>query len=438
VERTSRSASAVAPRQEGGFAFIEVIVSAVLVVLVSLGVYAGIDGASATSGINKNRSVASGIAQQDQDRMRSMTVNELSNYRGTTTSTVGGIDYTIASSSSWVTDSTGSASCTGGSTQADYLRIASSVTWANMTVAPVTVESVIAPPNGSFGSGQGSLAVQVRDRNGNGVPGVTVNLTGPQGYADVTNSSGCVLWGYLPVGNYTVGVSRSGFVDPSGVTAPTKSASVVGEATSTVAFDYDAGGQIQGLYQSWNGGSVVPANGTAFTASNPNLTVPLAPFGDGAPHTSFTTGLVYPFTVSYSVYAGSCAGANPTTYALPAQTALVQPGLTTNVALREPPIDLTVVNGPGASPPPVVGAIVKLAGTASGCGALPARASGAGGLLTDTAFPYGTYTFCVQSGGRKQTVTRTGVTTLANTTPIGIPAAAATVNMNGAPAGACP
>jgi Tfp pilus assembly protein PilV len=436
----STATPSTAFRDEAGFGLIEAVVSALLVVLVSLGIYAGIDGASATSGINKHRSVATEIAQQDQDRMRAMTVTELSNYRDSQSTTIGGLAYTVVSRADWVTDSTGSATCTSGTAQANYLRIASSVTWPGMRIQPITVESITAPPNGSFGSNQGSLAVQVRDRNGNPVQGATVTLTGPQGYTDVTNASGCVLWGYLPAGNgYTVSVAKAGYVDPSGVAGPSKAAGVVGESTSTIAFDYDVGGRIQGNYETWNGSTAVPANGLNYTASNPNLTVPLAPFGDGSPHTSFTTGLIYPFTVGYSVWAGDCAGASPTVYSQAAQTALVNPGAITTVALREPPINMKVIDS-SLSPQPLNNVAVKFTPTASGCSVPVTRSTTntGTGLLTDSAFPYGTYTFCVAVGGKIRTTTTIGAATLSNSTPTGITTANATVDMKSAPAGSCP
>jgi Tfp pilus assembly protein PilV len=420
---------------ESGFGLIEVLVSALLVVLVASGVYLGLDAASATSGINKRRSVSSELAQQDQDRMRSMTVNDLSNYRDTRTATVASIDYTIDSRASWVTDSTGSASCTSGAAGANYLNITSTVTWPTMTVPPVTVESIVAPPVGSFTSDQGSIAVQVRDRNGAGVPGVTVSLSGARNYTDVTNAQGCVLWGYLPAGNYDVDVAKTGYVDPQGVQQPTKPVGVVGAATNTVAFDYDLGGRIQADYESWSGGAPVPANGTEFTAVSSHLTVPLSPFGDGAPHASFTSGLVFPFTDPYGVYAGNCAGADPLANGQPAALAQVNPGATVVVAVREPPVNLRVMNGAL----PVANATVKLTGTGSGCGALPPRTTAANGYLVDPAYPYGTYSACVQAAGRAQTVTLTSATTLANTSPTGIPAGiAATFDMTTAPAGTCP
>ncbi len=425
--------------EESGFGLIEVLVSALLVVLVSLGVYYGFDAASATSGINKRRSVSSGLAQQDQERMRSMTAAQLSNYRATQSSTVNGITYSIDSKASWVTDGTGTASCTSGAAQANYLSISSVVTWPGMTIKPVTVESITSPPIGSFNAGQGSLAVQVRDAAGVGVPDVAVTLTGPQGYTDVTNAQGCVLWGYLPVGNYTVAVSKPGYVDPQGVQAPSQPAGVIGATTNTLAFDYDLGGMIQGNYQTNVGGANVPANGTAFTAVSSHLTVPLGPYGSGAPVASYTTGLVYPFTDPYGVYAGNCAGADPLANGQPATLVTVTPGATVPVNVFEPSINLKVVNGAT----PVANAIVKLTGTGAGCGALPARSTAATGFLVDRAFPYGPYTACVQAvvGGttRAQTRTKTNATTLANTSPTGIPAGnAATFDMATAPIGICP
>ena len=187
-DRRARCAAALR-HDQSGFGLIEVVVSSMLLVLVASGVYLGLDGASATSGVNKHRSVASEIAQQDQDRMRAMAVNELSNYRATNDH-----ESRPASPTRSPRARAGSptapapASCTSGQAQAHYLRISSSVTWPNMTIQPVTVESVVAPPAGSFGTNHGSLAVQVRDRNGNGVPGVSVALSGPQTYTDTTNA----------------------------------------------------------------------------------------------------------------------------------------------------------------------------------------------------------------------------------------------------------
>jgi len=428
----SRRLLAALRDDQSGIGLIEVVVSSMLLVLVASGVYMGLDGASETSGINKHRSVATEVAQQDQDRMRAMAVTELSNYRATNTTSVAGVLYTVTSSAIWITDGTGTASCTSGQAQAQYLRISSSVTWANMTIPPVTVESLVSPPAGSFGTNQGTLAVQVRDRNGNGVPGVSTSLSGPQSYTDTTNQIGCVLWGYLPVGNYTVSLAKQGYVDPSGVAQPSKPTGVVGEAVSTLAFDYDLGGQIRASYTSLDrsGGRLVAANGLAFTAVTSHLTVPLTPFGDGQPHTFYTSSLVFPFTDPYGTYAGTCAGNDPTLYGQSAQLALVQPDGTTAVNLFEPPVDLLVTQGGY----PVSGAIVKLTGTGSGCGPLPNRTTGADGYITDHALPWGPYSACVQATVGATTYALRG--TFANTSATGVPVGSATYNLT--TAGTCP
>jgi Tfp pilus assembly protein PilV len=423
-------------QDESGFGLIEVVVSSLLLVLVATGVYLGMDAASATSGVNKHRSLATELAQQDQDRMRAMAVTELSNYRGQQRPRIGAVTYTVDSSASWITDDTGSASCTSGQARAHYLRISSTVTWENMRIQPVTVESIVAPPAGSFGTNLGSLAVQVRDRNGNGVAGVGVSLSGARSYTDTTNALGCVLWGYLPVGDYTVGIARTGYVDPRGNPQPTSPAGVQGESTATVAFDYDLGGRIQANYETLTragagaGGTVMPANATAFTAVTAHLTVPLTPFGDGAPHSSYTSGLLYPFTDPYGVYAGTCAGASPLANRGPDQLALVQPGRTTPVAVREPPVDLQVVQGGS----PVDRAIVKLTGTSSGCGPLPDRVTGPDGFMTDRALPYGSYAICVQASVGGVTYAARG--NVDNAVETGVPAAAAKFDLTAQ--GTCP
>ncbi len=414
---------------EAGFGLIEVVVSSLLLMLVASGVYLGLDAASATSGVNKHRSIATAIAQQDQDRMRAMAVGELSNYRDTTTSAVGPVTYTVRSSASWVTDDTGTASCTSGQARAHYLRIASSVTWPSMHVKPVTIESVVAPPAGSFGTNLGSLAVQVRDRDGRGVPGVSVALSGAQSYVDLTNELGCVLWGYLPVGNYDVTLAKQGYVDKDGTSQPRRQTGVVGEATSTVAFDYDLGGYVLATYETLSGGAPAAARWTDLSAVNAHLSLPMLTFTDADQSLpALRSGALFPFSDPYGVFAGRCTGADPVTNAQPAQLALVQPGGTTAVTVRLPPVDLRVVSGASAVP----GATVRLTATGSGCSGTTTRTTGADGSITDRALPYGSYDVCVQSGTQRL------LGRVANTVPTGVPLAAATYDMALATTGTCP
>src|SRR2546423_15224663 len=98
-------------RQEGGFAMVELVVSAALLIVIVTGTFSAFDQASATSGSIKSRAEASGVAQQDQERMRAFKAVDLSNYRATRTQTVAGVSYTVASRADWVDDQSGTTSC---------------------------------------------------------------------------------------------------------------------------------------------------------------------------------------------------------------------------------------------------------------------------------------------------------------------------------------
>ena len=131
-----------------GFALVEAVAAAAIFAIIVLGVLAGIDGAAGSSGREKARSVAGSLAEQDQERMRGMRAIDLSNYSYGRDVTVAGATYRIQSDSDWIRDNTGGTiSCTNSSTQADYLRIRSTVTSSSVgtRTAPVTIDSLDGP-----------------------------------------------------------------------------------------------------------------------------------------------------------------------------------------------------------------------------------------------------------------------------------------------------
>jgi hypothetical protein len=240
----------------------------------------------------------------------------------------------------------------------------------------------------------------------------------------VTNDAGCVLWGYLPASGgsaYAVTINKAGYVDPSGAATPSKPVDVIGESTNVISFDYDLGGHIQGNYQRWTGTAAAPANGLGFSATNANLSVPLGPWGDGAPHASYLSPLVYPFAVGYAVYAGDCAGAQPPT----PQTAIVAPGATTSVNLRIPPISFQVLNGAR----PLAGVPVRFTATGSGCSSVTSQVTDAAGYIPSRDFLYGTYAYCV-SVSRSTSISGS----LSNNRPTGV---AVQVDTSAARPGVC-
>lgn len=422
------------PGAEDGFGLIEVIVSAMLVALVAVGVYAGLDSASATTGINKGRALATEVAQQDQERMRAYRASDLSNLRMTRTQAVAGVPYTVVSRADWITDSSGTSSCQSGVARASYLKISSIVTWPGKPagVNPVEVTSLVAPPNGSFAENQGSLAISVRDRNGNGVAGLPVSIAGPASRSDSTNELGCVLWGYLTAGNYTASFSRTGWVDRQGNQNVSQAVGVTGQQTNTASFDYDQAGQIAVSFDTLpsNRPQPIAAKAPWLLVGNSSLNAPgTRRFGSGSPQTSITAASLFPFLDPYVVWAGDCQGQDPRTYNQAAGLQIVGPGSSSTLTVRMPALNLVAQSSQG----PIVNGTVKAYVRTPGCTGTYATRTDATGRPIDPGVPYGTYDVCVDNGTKSTTITGVDAKTPAGTAPLTF-----TINGNGNGLGPCP
>ena len=90
---------------------IEVMIGALILAMSAVAILNGLDGAQATGTRNKARSVAAALAEQDQERMRAMPATKLAGYTNTRTVAVRGVNYTVNSKASWVTDQGGTVSC---------------------------------------------------------------------------------------------------------------------------------------------------------------------------------------------------------------------------------------------------------------------------------------------------------------------------------------
>ena len=156
-------------RGEEGWLIVEAMIGAVVLIIAGLAIYNGLDGASKASGRNRNRTVAAYLAQQDQERMRTMDAAALSNnYTNSRVVTIASVKYTVNSAATPINDSTGSVSCTNNSSSAHYLKITSTVNDPSNQNAPVVQDSLLSPK-----PDDGNSAVQIVDRSGTtGVSGV--------------------------------------------------------------------------------------------------------------------------------------------------------------------------------------------------------------------------------------------------------------------------
>jgi type II secretory pathway pseudopilin PulG len=399
-------------RSETGFGLVEVLVTAMVVLILASGLLAGFNAASHATGRTKAKSVAMTLAQKDQERMRAMPIATLANVDETATTDVcdvngaGCVKYTIASIAQWVSDSLGLESCTTPNAGLDYLKITSTVTWPNLgTGKPVTTQSMIAPAVGALGADKGSLAVQVVRADGlTGVNGATVTLGGLASDTGVTNSAGCVVWGLLAAGNYTASLNQAGFVGVQGTQAVTQPAGVVDDSLSTTTILYDGAASAKITFYSQIGATRYTEKQSQVTLKQSQMSPVTRVFStsDGLPAAAITATSLFPFKTGspggpYSVYPGGCPGAESPA---PISLADLTPAANTDYDLRIPAFDFQVAVGGVVSSAATT--MTKIVPVTLNCdnplpSAVPTLPVNASGRPADPGFPYGTYDVCAQA-----------------------------------------
>jgi type II secretory pathway pseudopilin PulG len=376
-------------RGEAGFTLIEVLASAVIVVLVSASAMIALSGVTRNSYDDRVRSEAQALAQQNENKLRGFNINELSNLNKTLPAiTLDGTQFTIKESATYVTDSTGNPSCTNPS--ADYLQTTSTVTWPRMDgAAPVTVTGQLTPTVGSISSNAGGLAVSATNATGGGDAGMNVALTGTSTASGATAADGCDLFGDLPAGAYTASVTPPSGTYVDGKTGQAVTASNPDVASTTVSagttpaslpFRLDVPGTITASFTDLfpsGSGLTAPVTPTvpALLAFNTNmngvqyrvctladgLTCPAVGNADASFPASDWTGsggqvqanTLFPYTSPYSVYAGTCTNDNPNLVSggsVADKPATVTAGGNANVSLALPALVVKVYTGTSGSP----------------------------------------------------------------------------------------
>jgi type II secretory pathway pseudopilin PulG len=402
---------------QAGSMLIEVMVGAVLVVITSAAILDGLAGAQDTGQRNKARSVSASLAQQDQERMRAMPIEDISNYRNTNDQVkVANAPYTVVSRADWVRDASGVQSCTNDSTQAQYLKLTSTVTSNVQQNPPVTETSLMAPPRGTFGTSDGTAAVQVVDRDQNPIPGVRVDIDGPQSLSDTTNNIGCVVFGFIPEGPWTVSVTSLGLVGWDGNAPYQSDIGVIGGTTVLKKVELDEPSDVKATFNTLPLGASTPvaAQSKSISVNNAKLPSPgWKTYTQTTAQNSITAASLYPFLDGYGVYAGTCEPNNPTqwdsdyfTTVGTAAFTVPTPGQTSNVVARMPAINVEVQKS-GATSPPLAGARIFVKNGDTDCTeTYPSQLSNAVGAMPTPGFPWGEYKVCADdnAGHRSQVI----------------------------------
>ncbi len=362
---------------ERGMALIEVIVSAFLLIVVSIGVFTAFDAGTRATAQERHRARANALAEADLERMRSMRIATLATLNETRTVTQDNTPYTVVSTSQFLNEPATTNTCAAGTGSRDYLRIHSSVTWPGIGSRPaVTGSSLVSTPSGSVVPNSGSLLVNVDDSRSNGVAGVTLSGSGAGSFSGTTNANGCVFWRNLPAGSYTmtIGGSASSMIDPDGAAPAPKTVTVVAGGTNTVALEYDRPGSLAVTFKTepFGNGTPIDSNADSIAVSNtgmaqPRYFVPPGPSGTKA-GTITTSASLYPFLSSYAAYAATCPANNPDpngdgSNALSIANPTVPPGGTASPVgvITLPALHLFVLQGTASNPgSPVAGAHVRV------------------------------------------------------------------------------
>jgi type II secretory pathway pseudopilin PulG len=402
-------------REQRGSVLVEVMVGAVVLSIATAALLNGIDGAQSAGTKNKARSTAAALAEQDQERMRSLPVATLAGYSNTRTASVKGVNYTVTSSTQWVTDQGGPISCSNNNKTAANIRITSAVT-ANAYTGVVDEVSLVTPPPGTFAPGEGRAIVKVNGASGAAVSGAGVSLTGPSSYSGTTNSLGCAVFPFVAQGAYTATVSGGSLVDWQGNSSATKAIGVTAGTSTTISLEMDTAAEIRAIFDTVVNGTTVAAKSPSLTLGNAKLSVGAKTFptSPGAPVTNINAQNLFPFTDGYGAFAGQCSTNNPAlaptsnNSLLPVYTPT--PGqvltMTTSNDVRVPSINVQVVTASGSAVSNTTPATVIVKTADSGCtNTFPTQTttSKTYGTTTYTAtlpepgFPYGTYRICAQT-----------------------------------------
>ena len=384
---------------------LEVVISALLVGLIAIGTFSAFDAAGKSTAGTRAHAQATVVAQQDEERLRSLTTTQLAQLgsvettraengdcleevsgawhywsKGTTSfcenpTGLSGTAYnatvfTVTSSATYVAAEKGSEKAaftcekTGGA--ASYLQTTSSVSWPSLgkTRPPVSQSSIVTVPT------SGILLVKVLNQNNEAVEGATVTVTGTGvNTTQITPASGCVIIGGLPAETVQVDAYKSSWVDGQGKSPPPAGpATITTTSVSEKTFNIGEPGTITAGFES--NGVTTGVTSDIVYASQSEMKSPQDYVGGTAgtyASSVAVTGIeekgLFPFVkvgkpageAPYTVFAGDCEANNPakvteTGEKIKDRTAPVKSNEATAVKVEVPPVNLTVYEGTSTTP----------------------------------------------------------------------------------------
>jgi Tfp pilus assembly protein PilV len=249
---------------EDGLLLMEVLISALIVGLIVVGTFTGIDVAQSTSISERDHNEAILLSSESQESLRSAPASTFDSSTGvwehTYSKSINNETYKVTQKASFLNSGGEASACSATNTtrqETNSLRLTSVVAWPQQeaqeqkhgTDPPVTVSSLTTPPAAS------ALEVDV----GNyptptaGVAGVPVTITytsngssTEESLSGTTASPGCVVFSAVPATSAKVEIGeKAGYVDPAGSSKwPTKEATIAPNHTTHYPVTLNEGGAI--------------------------------------------------------------------------------------------------------------------------------------------------------------------------------------------------
>jgi Tfp pilus assembly protein PilV len=419
------------PPADAGFALIEVLVSAIVIVITSAGVFGLLQAMTHASADERQHSQAYAIAQEDQARLRSMRLETLNHLDQERPVTLNGTTFTVHSTGVFINDKVSKVSCAEGTSSADYAQVTSRVTWPGMVNSETAkIESIVSPSNGSLDSSHGTLAVSVVNESQQPMAGLVLTLGTTSA---TTDAGGCVTFPNLPSGSSNLESSGAvaNLVNTEGNFSETKQVGVEAGGTKTVSLQYDHPGTIPVKFKYRIGSSeeFKPSSADSIVAVHTGMLAKVLGTPGGTRLTEIQATPLFPFASEYSVYAGSCEFNKPSTG--PAMPSAVVPAgaAAAPVTIQLPALNLTVWTGKNESNKgsPFSNAEVWVRDTECLKEGQPVTRKSltiASGNLSDPGLPWGKYDLCADtvpgspnsSGSRRQRISGVSVKNLTSGT----------------------
>ena len=216
-----------------------------------------------------------------------------------------------------------------------------------------------------------------------------------------TSLNGCAILALTP-GEYTINVSKTGYVDPNGYPntesdkSVTKAVYLPAETTSKEGYNLGPAGKLEVTFS--EAGKSVPTlesdSVVYFNTGMANYESFPKPATLETYNKLILPNNIFPFTTKYAVYAGSCEADLPTRNGQSATPEVLVPaGGTAPVEVPLAPIDVKVLENKGVPEKPIQNATVILEDT--GCSAVRKLTTSSAGELSRPGMPFGMYSLCV-------------------------------------------